>query len=120
MAEALQFWFPPDDQGPQTSAIQSILYGILVGLATAAVVDVVDILIGCTDPSLTIIVYAYPQFLPMFGIVPAFLGAVGSAALDGWLAGRIGLKAGRIMMFLGIAVLSVLFLLTGLEGRSRC
>jgi hypothetical protein len=116
----LRFRFPDDDRRPQTSAVQSILYGVCVGLATAAVCDVVDILLGCTNPSVVITAVAYPQFLPMFGMLPALLGAVGSAALDGWLTQRMGLRAGRVVMFLVIATLSVVFMLTGIEGKQTC
>jgi hypothetical protein len=120
VAEGLQFWFPGDDRGRQTSAVESIIYGLVLGLATAAVVDVVDIIAGCTDPSIGIIAYSYVYFLPMFGTVPALIGAASSAAFDGWFAARIGLKAGRIVMFIVIAALSVVFLLTGFEGKSKC
>ena len=116
----MRFWYPLDDEPQRTSVMASIVFGIVVGLSTAAVADVVDILFGCNDPSLNIMAFAYPQFLGMFGAMPALLGAVGSAALDGWLAERIGLRAGRIVMFLVIALVSVAFMVTGIEGKQTC
>jgi hypothetical protein len=116
----LRFWYPSDDQGPRTSVVESIVFGLIVGLAVTAIVDVLDVVLGCTNPSLGIVVYGYVYFLPSFGSITALIGAFGSAGLGDWLGQRIGMRAGRVAMFLVIALLSVGFLLMGMVAKSPC
>jgi hypothetical protein len=116
----VRFWYPDDNRAPETSWLVSVIYGVVVGLATTLVMDIADVLLGCSNASPLLILEAYPYILPTFGIVPAIAGAIGSFAFDGFFRDWIGVKSGRIIMFVVIVVMSFLLLLSMLGGKQVC